>query len=175
MQPRGDIAAIADLAVHERHVVLWIEWRHEGEALQRPDRRGDRKFADALDELLARLAIGNEIGDRYAMQLVLLREIRDLRAAHHRAVVIDQFANDADRLEPRELAEIDRGFGMAGAHQHPALSRDQRKDMPGPDEIVGAGIAIGETPHRRGAIFCRNPGGGAMRVIDADRERGVMR
>ena len=90
--------------------------------------------------------------------------------AHHRAVVVDQFGDDADKRQAGKLAEIDRGFGVAGAHEHAAFARDQRKDVAGAQEIRCADIAVGEVAHRQRAVVGRNAGGRAVLEIDADRE-----
>ena len=100
---------------------------------------------------------------------VLFGKGGDLRTAHHRAVVIDQFADRRDRLEGGETAQIDRRLGVARAHQDAAIFGDQRKDMAGPDEIGAAGIAVGERPDRRRAVVGRNAGRRAVAVIDRDR------
>ena len=125
------------------------------------------KVGDALDQAFARLTIGDEVSHRNLLELVLFGEGGDLRPDHDRAVVIGQFADHADRRQAGQFAEIDRRLGVAGAHQHPAVARDQRKDMAGPHEIIGAEIIIGEAAHGIGALFGRNAGGQA--VLDIDR------
>ncbi len=84
-----------------------------------------------------------------------------------RAVIVHELGEHADRLEAGQTAQIDAGFGMAGAHQHAALARDQRKDMAGTHEVGRADIAVGESAHRVGALFGGNAGGQAM--LDVDR------
>ena len=49
----------------------------------------------------------------------------DLRPDHHRAVVIGELADDGDRRQARELAEVDRRLGMARAHQDAAILGDR--------------------------------------------------
>src|SRR5712691_10488935 len=46
--------------------------------------------------------------------------------------------------------------------------------MTGADEIGAAGIAVGETADRRGAILGGDAGGRAVAVIDRDRKRGAV-
>jgi hypothetical protein len=46
--------------------------------------------------------------------------------------------------------------------------------MAGPDKIGASGIAVGERPDRRGAVFGGNPGGGAMAVIDRNGKGGAI-
>ncbi len=143
--------------------------------MQRADLALDREFADPLDQLLARLPVGDEVGDRDLRELVLLGEGRDLRPAHHRAVVVHQFGEHADRRQAGEPAEIDAGFGMAGAHQHAAVLGDQREDVAGPHEIGGAAVAVGERAHGVGALLGRDAGGQAVADVDRDGEGGAER
>ena len=114
---------------------------------------------DALDQLLARLPIGDQVRHGNAFQFVLVREIGDLRPDHHRAVVVGQFADHSDRPQSGELAEVDRRLGMAGAHQHPSLLRDQRKHVAGTHEIGRAHVAVGERAGRVAALLGGNARG----------------
>ena len=66
MQPRQHVLAVADAAMHERHVMDGVERRHVGVAGERADLALDREFADPLDQLLARLPVGDQVGDRDA-------------------------------------------------------------------------------------------------------------
>lgn len=158
--------------MHDRDVLHRVEGRDIGIAPHLADRGRDREFRHALHQGLARLPVGDEIGDGDVLELVADGEIRDLRALHHRAVVVDEFADHADRRQAREPAEIDRRLGMAGAHQYPALTRDQRKDMARPHEILRAGIGIGERAGGGGALLRRDAGGEARPVIHRDGEGG---
>ena len=175
MQPRQHVLAVADLAVDEGHVMHAVERRDIGVALERADLGLDVEFADALDQLVAVLPVGDQVGDRDLRQLVLLGEGGDLRPAHHRAVVVHQFGQHADRRQPGEPAEIDAGLGMAGAHQHAALARDQREDVAGPHEIGGAAVAVGERAHGVAALLGRDAGGQAVAHVDRDGEGGAER
>ena len=132
----GTSRAVADRAEHEGEMLHAVEGRDIGVAGRLAGLRLDRKGRDALDELLARLPIGDEIGDRDQLEAVRGGEVGDLLAGHHRAVVIGEFADDADRRQAGEAAEVDGRFRMAGAHQHAAVPGDQREDMAGPHEIA---------------------------------------
>ena len=41
------------------------------------------------------------------------------------------------RLEAGQSGEVAAGFGVAGAHQHAAVPRGDRKDVAGLDDVVG--------------------------------------
>ena len=99
MQARQHVLAVADAAVHERHVLHLVVRRHVGVALQRADFRRHRKFADSLDELFPHLAIGNELGDRDLSQFVFLRKGGNFWPTHHRTIVVHQFGEHADRRQ----------------------------------------------------------------------------
>ncbi len=124
------------------------------------------KVALELDQRFLALAVGDEIGDRNLLQAVLLGKVDDLRAARDGAVVVDEFADDADRRQAGEPAEIDGRFRMAGAHQHAAFAGDQREDVAGTDEIGGADIRIGKVAHRQRPVVGGNAGRRAVLEID---------
>ena len=151
-----------------------VERRHIGVAGELADLARDFELGDPGDELLARLAVGDQIGDRDALQRVLLGEGGDLRPAHDRAVVVDQLADRRHRLDVGEPAQIDRRLGMTGAHQHAAILGDQRKDVARPDKIGPAGIAIRQIADRRGAVVGRDAGRRAVAVIDRDGKGGAV-
>src|ERR1700722_14460186 len=135
MQTRRHIAPIADRPVDESKMQDRIERRAIGVALKLADRGLDGKVGDPLDQLLARLPIGDEIRDRNALDLVLVGEGLDLGSDHHGAVVVGELADDGDRRQTGELAKVDRGLGVAGAHEHAAILGDKGKNMTRPDAI----------------------------------------
>ena len=92
--------------------------------------RGSRRTRSAASPTPTRLTsdsvrdpVLDQIGDRDHQQPVLLRELRQLRHARHRAVFVHDFADDAGRIQPGDPRQIDRRFGLAGAHQHAAGAR----------------------------------------------------
>ena len=170
VQPDRHVDAVADVAEHHRQMLHRVPGQRVGVGLGLAAGRLDVGAFDALDQRLLALAVGDEVGDRHTLQPVLLGKAGHLRTAHDGAVVVDQFADDADLRQAGELAEIDRRFGMAGAHQHAALARDQREDVAGPREIGSADIAVGEVAHGQRAVVGRDAGGGAVLEVDADGE-----
>ena len=139
-------------------------------------RRVDVERRLELDQGFLALAVGDEIGDGNQLQAMLFRKFSDLRAARDRAVVVDQFADDADRRQAGELAEIDGGFRMTRAHQHAAFAGDQRENMAGTREIGRADIRIGEVAHRQRPVVGRYAGRRAVLEVDGHGEgRGMCR
>ena len=58
-----------------------------------------------------------------------------MRAISPSSRMISQMTPAGSR--PGQARQIDRALGLAGAHQHAAAARAQRKDVPGRDQIVG--------------------------------------
>src|SRR5947207_13389351 len=74
MEPHRDVPAAADVAEDEGQMLDAVERRRIGEATRFADRRVDVELALLIDEALACLAIGDEIGDRDDLEPVLARE-----------------------------------------------------------------------------------------------------
>ena len=66
----------------------------------------------------------------------------EVRAARHRAVVVHDLEDHRRRLEARQPRQIAAGFGVAGARQHAAGLRHQRKDVAGLTQVSGARIGL---------------------------------
>ena len=89
-----------------------------------------------LDDLVVPQAVADQVLDGADLEAVALGEGDQVRHARHGAVVVHDLADDAGRVEAGEAREIDAGLGMAGAHQHAALARDQREDVARRDDVV---------------------------------------
>ena len=100
--------------------------------------------------------------DRADAQPMFLAEPHQLRQARHRSVVVQDFAEDAGRLQSGHACEIDRRFGVAGAAQHAAVLRSQRKDMSGLHQIVRRRVRIRDGLDGRRAIVRADAGGHAV-------------
>src|SRR6202790_543065 len=99
VKPGQHVPAVADAVIDEGDMGDGIERRAIGIALQRPDRAFGGEGRDPLDQLFAGLAIGDYVGDGDMLELVSACEPRNLLALHHGAVVVHQFADDADRRQ----------------------------------------------------------------------------
>ena len=92
----------------------------------------------------------------------LPRELGEFGHACHGAVLVHDFADDAGGRQPGDAGEIDRGLGVAGAHEHAARPRAQRKHVPGAREISRLRRRIDGRPNRprpdprrRSRCWCR--------------------
>src|SRR5438874_7477867 len=90
---------------------------------------------DALHRALGAQPITDQVRDGADLELVAPRELLQLRAARHAAVVVHHFAQHAHGLQSRQTAEVERRLGMPGAYQHSAAARAQREDVPGTGEV----------------------------------------
>ena len=88
-----------------------------------------RRGRHAPHQALGAHPVADQIGDRDHQQAVLARELRQLGHARHRAVLVHDLADDARRLQAGDARQIDRRLGVAGAHQHAAVARAQRKHV----------------------------------------------
>ena len=84
--------------------------------------------------------MGDQALDRADAQAVLLAELHQLRQARHCAVVVQDLAEHAGRLQPGHARKIDRRFGVPGAPQHAAILRAQGKDVTWLHKVVRRSI-----------------------------------
>jgi hypothetical protein len=99
-------------------------------------------------------------------QVVFLRELEQLRQAHHRAVLVHDLDDHARGIEARETREIHRSFGLARANEHAPIARAQRKRMAGLEEVGRLGAGIEHRLNRGRPILGGDPRGGAMARFD---------
>ncbi len=162
VQAHGNVDAITDIAEDDGHMLHRVPGQGIGLRLCGAERRFERKLAFLFDQRFLALTIGDEISHRHLLHAMGLRKGRNLRAAHDGAVIIHQFADNADERQACQLAEIDCRFRMAGAHQHAAFAGYQRKDMAGSGEIRSACVWVGEVANRHIAVAGGNACGRAV-------------
>ena len=132
-------------------------------------------LGDALHRALGAQPMADQVGDGADLEPVAPRELLQLRAARHAAVVVHHLAQHAGRLQPGELAQVDRRLGVAGAHQHAAAPRAQRKDMAGAGKVARCRGRLGQRADGGGAVGGRHAGGGAGAQVHRNREGRAMR
>src|SRR6478672_11745181 len=72
-------------------------------------------FCDPMNKSLRTQAVCNELCDCDKRELVLPRKLLKLRPFRSRAVIIQNFADDAGRINAGESRKIDRCFGVTDA------------------------------------------------------------
>ena len=140
MHAHEHVVALADVAADQREVRLLVDHAFEAVDAERAVLGRKVGFRDFRHQAFGPHPVADQIGDRDHQQLVPLRELRERRHARHGAVVVHDFADHAGRRQARDAREIDRGLGLAGAHQHAAVARAQREDVAGPREIGRLGL-----------------------------------
>jgi hypothetical protein len=128
---------------------------------------------DALDIAFGAAAIGDQVGDGADLQAVQLGEGDQIGHPRHRAVVVHDLADHAGGGQAGHAADVDRRLGMARADQHAAVARDQREDVAGRDDVVGALVRIDGDLNRAGAVGGADAGGDALARLDRDGEGGA--
>src|SRR5207253_1488854 len=96
--------------------------------------------------------IPRQIGDRDHQEAMLLAESDQVWHPCHRAIVVDDLADDAGGEKPGEAGEIDGSLRLAPALEHAARSRSQRKDMSRTAEVLGTTAGIDGRPDRLRSI-----------------------
>ena len=134
----------------------------------------DRAFVHALDRVLGFEAIADQVLDRTDLQAMLGSERFQLRTPRHAAVGVEDLHQHAGRFESGQQGEIAGRFGMAGACQHAAGLRHQRKDVAGLGQVVGFGVGTHRRADGMRAVVGGNTGTDAFRRFDADGEIGLI-
>ena len=127
-----------DRAAHERDMHGAIDVILERDQAERTELRLDSVSAMTLDRLLGPQPVLDQIGDRADLQLVALRELHEIVAARHRAVVVQDLDDHGRGLEAGEPREIAAGLRMASAREHAARLRHQRENVPGLTQVARA-------------------------------------
>src|SRR5678816_4398516 len=174
------VLPVADLSLDERDVGLAIERALEGNGAELAVIGRQLRGGDAAHQRLGADAVLDQVRDGNHQQLVPAREPGQLGNARHRAVGIENLADDAGRVESRDAREIHRRFGLPGAHQHAAVARLQREHVPGTCKIGRTRLRIDGGKYRGGAIRRGDAGTGDVLRLDRDAEggleaRGVLR
>ena len=137
--------------------------------------RGQARFRHVVDQGIVLQAVVDQVGDRRDLEAVFNGEGFQVGQARHTAVFVHDLANDAGRPQTGQPREVDRAFRLAGAHQHTALARAERKDVTRHDEIFGPRIGPRGFQNRRGPVFGRHPARHPLPRIERHGERGAER
>src|SRR5215831_3137483 len=81
-----------------------------------------RSFGSAIYQGVVVEPVLDQIGDGHDFELVLARELHEIRLASHRAVILHNLTDDPGRLEARESSEIHRPFSLTRPDQDTAVS-----------------------------------------------------
>lgn len=120
----------------------------------------------AVDEFFFFTAIGDELGDGAGEEVVLFLVVAEFADAGHFAVFIHNFTNYGSFGEFGKAAEVERGFGVAGATEDSAVDALEGEDVAGSDEGVSEGVRLGEDLDGVSAVGGGDAGGDTLGGID---------
>ena len=163
----------AQAPVDQRDVVVALEHALIKVELELALGRGQRHRDHAAHQYLAAAAPRDQVPDRENAEPMTAREALELGQPRHAAVIGQDLAQRADRLEPGECAQVGHRLAVAGAAQHPARHGAEREHMARAHQVVGPGARIGECAQRARAIERRGAGGGALARVHRFGERGA--
>src|SRR6185312_15232362 len=119
----------------------------------------DGTFYNAFYQAFRTAAIMNEVGNSANPELMLCRKLDQVGETRHASVFIQYFADDGGGGESRQMRQIATGFCVAGAHEHAAVLRHERKNMPRLDEVIRFCIPIHGNLYRTSTVGGGNAGG----------------
>jgi hypothetical protein len=163
-----------EIAADQGDVLVLIDVARVGNHSEIAVACGEDSFGDAADVALVLHAVADEVGYREHLHVVLAAEFMQLRDARHRPVFVHDFADDGGRIEAGDASEIDAGFSLPSADEHPSIAGAQRENMPGPREILRPSLGIdgGEDGDR--AVGRADASRDAKAPVDRFRERSAV-
>ena len=162
----------ADRALAEGEVRLGVDEALVGDKVERAILEWHFEFDRPVDEPILSQAELDEVGHAAHFQAMGGAEFLQVRHAGHRAVVLHDFADDADGLAAGEAGEVDGAFRLPGADEHAAVAGAKGKDVAGADEVGLSGAVVGEALDRQRPVGGADAGGHAGRGVDRDGEVG---
>ena len=149
------------VAAHEGNVLIMVHVAGVGDHAEIAEARGQNCFGNAPDVAFVLHAVADQVRDREHLQVVFLAKFDELRHAGHGAVITHDFADDAGGSEAGDAREVHGRFRLAGANEHAAIARAQRKNVAGAREILRLRLGIDGGENRDGAIGSADAGGDA--------------
>src|SRR5437762_6922633 len=120
-------AVLRDLAFDQREMMRAVELRPVKMQIEIAVIGWQFHHLLGFDEFLRETPMRDQALDRADAQPVFLPELHQFRELRHRAVVVQNFAKNSDRLQSGHSREIDSGYGVTSAAQYTAILRPQRK------------------------------------------------
>ena len=128
----------------------------------------------ALDELFLFAAIGDQVLNAADFQPVLFLELEQLGQPGHRAVLVEDFADDGGGIEARQAGQIDGGLRVTCAPQDATRFALQREDMTGLHKICSRANPGCKHLNRQCAVVGADARGDAPGGVDGYREIRLM-
>jgi hypothetical protein len=174
MHAHQDVRFAGNVAMDQRDVLGSIDIVAVSDNHELAELGGNPSLGHAMYQLLDPEAIRDQLSNRHKREPMLMGDFLQLRTAGHRAISIENLADDAGRIESRESGEIHACFGLAYPLENTAGPRPERKDVAGATKIRGDRGRIDGDVYGGGAIAGGDTGGDAEAPlrVDADGECG---
>ncbi len=174
VHPHQHVALAGDIAVHQRDVFRPVDIVAIADDAEVTDNRGKPRVGDPVHQPLGPQPVGHQLGHRHQRQPVFRGKGAQLRQPRHRAVGVEDLADHAGRLQPRQPRQVDARLGVADPLQHAPRARLQRRNVPRAPEVTGHRVGGDGYLDGPGAVGGRDAGGHAEAAlrVDGDRERG---
>ena len=109
-------------------------------------------------------------------EVVLLGEALQVDQPGHSGFVLGHdLAEHAGRRQSGGAGQVHRRFGVSGSLEHAAGPVPQWEDVPGPVQVVRAGVGVDQGGDGGRPVRGRDPGGRAVPIVHAHREGGSLR
>ena len=166
------VVAFAHVAENERDVLVIVDVVAISDHPPYAELGREPRFGNAMNESLGLEAIRDELRDGDEREVVLRRELLELRTPRSRAIFIQNFANDSGRIESSEVSQ-DRLRLQCGQHAEELHHRAREAgNVSGSSQIGGTVAGSTATLNRLCAILRADSRGHAEACggIDAHRE-----
>ena len=123
--------------------------------------------------LLAPVPVLDQGGDGHQRQAVTGGEFTQLGLARHRAVLVEDLADDRRGPQASQGGEVDRRLRVPGALQHAAGTGAERENVAGLDKFVRPGVRMGQQGDRARAVEGADARRDPLGRVDRHREGGA--
>jgi hypothetical protein len=149
--------AVGHVAVGDGDVLVGIDVVPVPVHLPRAVRRRQARLGDPVHEALGAQPVRDQLRHRDERQAVLARERLELRTLRRGAVLVEDLADDARRIDVRQPREVHGGLRVADALQHAAVACAEGKDVAAVTEVARNGRGIDEDLDGRRPVLRADP------------------
>src|SRR6266850_4265473 len=165
-----------ELALHEDQVLRLVD---VGGVDERPElpavARRDARLRRPVHERVVAAPVLDQLGNGRDLEAVLGGEAFEVWQPCHRAVLAQDLADDAGRLEAGEARQVDRAFRLPGANEHAATPGAEREHVPRRDDVGRRRVGTDGGPDGRRAVDRRDAAADSLSRVDRHGERGAER
>ena len=169
MDPAQHILPVADVPLHQGHVVLAVQAVHIAIGGEVPVFGGHVDGGLPVHQLLVALAVLLQVLDGDKGQAKALCQFHQLGGAHHGAVLPHDLAAQSAGLQPRQAAQVHGGLGVALPLQHTVGLGQQGEHVPRAAEVLRAGV-LGHAGHGGHGPLGGGDAGGGVGGVDGHGE-----